>query len=66
MIGTDPIFGPWNVGAALVLALARVCIVVIALRGTTPPDRPAILRALPGRISIGRGGSGSQMQEESE
>jgi hypothetical protein len=66
MIGIDPIIGPWLVGAASVLALARVCVVVIALRGTTPRDRPAILRALPGLISIRRGNAGSQMLEESD
>lgn len=46
--------GPWIIGAAAVQAFARICIIVIALRGTKPAERPEILRALPGLVSIGR------------
>jgi hypothetical protein len=46
--------GPWMIGVAALLALTRVAIIAIALRGTTPMQRPAILRSLSGRVWIGR------------
>jgi hypothetical protein len=45
--------GPWVIAAASLSALARISIIVIALRGTKPRERPEILRSR--LISIGRG-----------
>ncbi|MBE1502291.1 hypothetical protein H4696_009391 [Amycolatopsis lexingtonensis] len=41
--GTDPVL---VVGLALLAPAVRVIALVVALRGTDPRDRPAIIRAL--------------------
>lgn len=38
--------GPWIAVATSILMLARVVVVAIALRGSKPRDRPAIIHAL--------------------
>ncbi|MFL6141491.1 MAG: hypothetical protein ACJ72N_06430 [Labedaea sp.] len=38
--------GPWIAVAAAIPALVILVVSIVALRGTTPSERPAILRAL--------------------
>jgi hypothetical protein len=38
--------GPWIAVAVAIPALVMLVVAIIALRGTTPTERPAILRAL--------------------
>jgi hypothetical protein len=57
--------GFWTASVVGVPAIVHLLIVLVALRGTVPSERPAILRELPGLLTFRRGSAPTSTIESS-